>query len=133
MTRGGERLVGRLSTLTGLACLVIGLFHLLGGASRTTPGAGQVSASIDSQERFYATLFAGYGLAWLRAARTEPVPATDVVTLSSIMAVGGLGRLLSWKQSGRPHPLYVVLTAVEFVVPVVTLRALRRSRATSAC
>jgi hypothetical protein len=131
MAHSAERNLVRLSTLNGIACMVIGAYHLLGGASRTTPGAGQVSASIDSQERFYATVFAGYGLAWVRAARARPVPATDVVALSSVMALGGVGRVLSWRQYGRPHPLYAVLTLVEFVLPAAMLMALRRSRTAS--
>lgn len=121
-----ERDLARLCTLNGLACVLIGSYHLLGGASRTTPGAGQVSASIDSQERFYAGVFVGYGLAWFRTARVRPVPATDVVVLTSVMAVGGVGRLLSWKQYGRPHLLYVVLTGVELLHPAAMLGALRR-------
>jgi Domain of unknown function (DUF4345) len=127
-----ERLLAQLSTVNGVACLLIGLYHLLGGVSRTTPGAGPVTASIDSQERFFASVFAGYGLAWLRTAHAKPVAAADVVTLSSIMAVGGLGRLLSWKQHGRPHALYVVLTIIEFVTPAVILKALQRGRAADA-
>ena len=122
-------LLSRLSAVNGIACVLIGLYHLIGGASRTTPGAGEVSASIDSQERFYATVFAGYGLAWLRAAQVKPVPATDVVALSSVMAVGGVARLLSWREYGRPHLLYAVLTVVEFVLPAAMVALLLRSRA----
>jgi hypothetical protein len=132
VAQSAERNLARLSTLNGIACVLIGAYHLVGGASRTTPGAGEVSASIDSQERFYATVFAGYGLAWVRAARAKPVPATDVVALSSVMAVGGVGRVLSWKQYGRPHLLYAVLTVVEFVLPAVMLAALRRTRTVNA-
>ncbi len=46
----------------GVACVVIGLFHLALGVS-SVPGEGMAGATVDSRERFYNAIFVGYGLA----------------------------------------------------------------------
>ncbi|MFG2894769.1 DUF4345 domain-containing protein [Streptomyces sp. NPDC048248] len=100
----------------GYACLAIGLFHvLLGNAS--IPGAGSAGATIDSLGRFFGAIFAGYGLAWLLAARQSPIPATAVRWLAGVFLLGAFGRLLSLAVDGWPHWFQVVLTAVELVLP----------------
>ncbi|HEY9305779.1 MAG TPA: DUF4345 domain-containing protein [Mycobacterium sp.] len=100
----------------GLSCIAIGLYHFaLGTAS--VPGATDANATVDSRERFYSAFFAGYGLAWLRAARQSPIRATDVRLLSGAMLLGGVGRLISLVRNGRPHWFQEALMAVEFVVP----------------
>ncbi|WP_343576131.1 DUF4345 domain-containing protein [Mycobacterium sp.] len=85
--------------------------------SLAVPGAADANATVDSRERFYAAYFAGYGLAWLGAARRSPIRATDVRLLAGLMFVSGLGRVISLVSNGRPHWFQEVLTAVEFVVP----------------
>jgi hypothetical protein len=100
----------------GYACVAIGLFHvLLGNAS--IPGAGSAGPTIDSLGRFFGAIFAGYGLAWLWAARQRPIPATAVRWLAGVFLLGALGRLLSLAVEGWPHWFQVVLTAVEIVLP----------------
>jgi len=105
-----------LAGFTGLSCVVIGVYHFaLGTAS--VPGATDANATVDSRERFYSAYFAGYGLAWLRAARKSPIRAGDVRLLSGLMLISAVGRLISLFDRGRPHWFQEVLTAVEFVVP----------------
>jgi hypothetical protein len=74
------------------------------------------------RERFYSAFFAGYGFAWLRAARKSPVRATDVRLLAGLMLLGGIGRLRSLVPNGRPHWLQEVLTAIEIVIPATFFR-----------
>jgi Domain of unknown function (DUF4345) len=105
-----------LATATGAASVAIGCYHFaLGTAS--VPGATDANATVDSRERFYSAIFAGYGIAWIRAARTSPIRAGDVRLLAGVMLAGGVGRLLSRVRNGRPHWFQDVLTAVEFAVP----------------
>jgi hypothetical protein len=112
------RQVRNLAGFTGLSCIAIGFYHLaLGTAS--VPGATDANATVDSRERFYSAIFAGYGLAWLRAARTSPIRAGEVRLLAGVMLLSAIGRLISLVDKGRPHWLQEVLTAVEFVVPAV--------------
>ncbi|RKT54725.1 DUF4345 domain-containing protein [Saccharothrix australiensis] len=102
----------------GVACVAIGLFHL-GWGIDSVPGEGAAGATVDSRERFYNAVFLGYGLAWLWAARQRPVPATAVRWLAGILLLGGVGRVLSMAVHGQPHWFQVVLTATEFVLPVI--------------
>ena len=112
----------RLTTIMGWACVLIGAVHLVGGAA-TVPGEPAADPTVDSRERFYAAVFVGYGLAWIRAARQRPLPVADVRGLAAIMAVGGAARIGSWVQRGRPHWLQCVLTGVEVLLPVPFLLA----------
>src|ERR1700759_5045190 len=107
-----------LAWFTGLSCIVIGIYHFaLGTAS--VPGATDANATVDSRERFYSAYFAGYGLAWLAAARRAPIRAGEVRMLAGLMLVSAIGRVISLVHNGRPHWFQEVLTAVEFVVPAV--------------
>src|SRR5277367_4625023 len=107
-----------LAGFTGLSCIVIGIYHFaLGTAS--VPGATDANATVDSRERFYSAYFAGYGLAWLWAARKSPIRAAQVRLLAGVMLLSAIGRLISLVDKGRPHWFQEVLTAIEFVVPAV--------------
>jgi uncharacterized protein DUF4345 len=110
--------VRKLAGFTGLSCIAIGVYHFaLGTAS--VPGATDANATVDSRERFYSAYFAGYGLAWLRAARKSPIRAADVRLLAGLMLLSGVGRLISLVHNGRPHWSQEVLAAIEFIVPAV--------------
>jgi Domain of unknown function (DUF4345) len=107
-----------LAGFTGLSCIVIGVYHFaLGTAS--VPGATDANATVDSRERFYSAYFAGYGFAWLGAARKTPIRAGDVRVLAGLMLVSAIGRLISLVHNGRPHWFQEVLTAIEFILPAV--------------
>ena len=113
------RRVRGLGLLLGGACVPIGLVHVaLGTAS--VPGE-PAEATVDSRERFYGAVFAGYGVAWVWAARTDPLPCTVIRWLAGIMLAGGLGRVASLAVRGRPHWFQIVLTGVELVVPLPVL------------
>jgi hypothetical protein len=105
-----------LAGLTGLSCVAIGIYHFALGVA-SVPGATDANATMDSRERFYSAYFAGYGLAWLGAARRSPMRATEIRLLAGLMLVSAVGRVLSLVSHGRPHWFQEVLTAVEFVVP----------------
>jgi uncharacterized protein DUF4345 len=111
-----HRHLKNLAGSTGLFCIAIGIYHFaLGTAS--VPGAADANATVDSRERFYSAYFAGYGLAWLRAARRSPIRAGEVRALAGLMLISGVGRVISLVHNGRPHWFQEVLTAVEFIVP----------------
>jgi hypothetical protein len=122
-----ENTVTALCSVSGIACLLISGIHLLFGTARIVAGAEDANATVDSLDRFFAAIFGGYGLAWLRAGRRRPVPATDIRILSGVMAVGGAGRVISLVQRGRPHWFQLVLGAVELLVPAMFIALLRDS------
>jgi hypothetical protein len=112
------RYLKNLAVFTGLSCVAIGIYHFaLGTAS--VPGATDANATVDSRERFYSAYFAGYGFAWLGAARKSPIRAGHVRLLAGLMLLSAVGRLISLLHTGRPHWFQEVLTAIEFVVPTV--------------
>ncbi|KQX50094.1 MULTISPECIES: DUF4345 domain-containing protein [unclassified Streptomyces] len=107
-----------LTQMMGWACLAIGLSHVaLGNAA--IPGAGSAGATIDSWGRFMGAIFAGYGLAWLWAARQRPIPASAVRRLAAIFLLGGVGRLLSLAVHGWPQWFQIALTVLEIGLPPV--------------
>ncbi|MFE0464452.1 DUF4345 domain-containing protein [Kitasatospora sp. NPDC058965] len=102
----------------GVACLLIGLEHMaLGNAA--VPGAGSAGPTMDSLGRFFGAVFAGYGLAWIRAGRQRPIPATAVRRLAGVFLLGGAGRLLSLAVVGWPNWFQVPLTVLELGLPPV--------------
>ncbi|HEY3016558.1 MAG TPA: DUF4345 domain-containing protein [Nocardioides sp.] len=107
-----------LAALTGLVCIVIGLVHVVAGVG-AAPGAGDVSATVQSEDHFFGAIFAGYGLAWLWGSQQDRLPVMLFRFLAALMALGGLGRVIAMSTEGRPHALFVGLTVVEFVLPAV--------------
>ncbi|OKJ03284.1 DUF4345 domain-containing protein [Kitasatospora sp. CB01950] len=104
----------------GYACVAIGLFHVLAG-NAAIPGESSADATVDSLGRFFGAIFAGYGIAWLRAARQSPIRTTAVRGLAGIFFLGALGRLLSLAVHGWPHWFQIVLGAVELALPPLFL------------
>ncbi len=102
--------------IIGITCVAIGLFHFVLGIA-SVPGEGSAGATVDSRERFYGAIFAGYGLAWIWAARQSPVPSKAVRWLAGIFLLGGIGRLLSMVIHGRPQWFQLVLAVIELVLP----------------
>jgi hypothetical protein len=110
-----------LARLTAAVCVASGVAHLALGA-RIVPGEAGTGATVDSRERFYGAVFLGYGLAWEWAARRTPTPAGLVQFLAGILLLGGVGRVISVVDRGRPHRFQTALTVVEFVLPPVFFR-----------
>ncbi|EFL19640.1 DUF4345 domain-containing protein [Streptomyces sp. C] len=112
------RILRVLAQAMGYACLAIGLAHVLLG-NLSVPGAGSAGPTIDSLGRFFGAVFAGYGLAWLWAARQQTVPAPAVRALAGVFLLGAVGRLLSLAVAGWPHWFQVALTALELALAPV--------------
>ena len=53
-------------------------------------GSGPTNASVDSRERFYATVFIGFGIAWIWAARQSPIPGAMMWVLAGIVLLSGI-------------------------------------------
>ncbi|MFD7125560.1 MULTISPECIES: DUF4345 domain-containing protein [Streptomyces] len=104
--------------LMGVACVAIGLFHVIGG-NAAIPGESDAGATLDSLGRFFGAIFVGYGLVWLWAARQAPVPARVIRWLAAVFLLGGIGRILSLAAHGWPHPFQVALAVIELVFPPV--------------
>jgi hypothetical protein len=94
--------------LSGLAGMVAGPSTLPGDNSRLEPSA-------DSEYRFASTFwFAAAPVIW------STVPHIDkqgprLRAVCSVVFLGGLARLMSWRRTGRPHPLFVGAIALELI------------------
>ncbi|MFJ3787689.1 DUF4345 domain-containing protein [Kitasatospora sp. NPDC090091] len=104
-----------LARTMGVACVLIGLFHVLGG-NAAIPGEADAGPTIDSLGRFFGAVFAGYGLAWIQVARQTPIPARTVRVLTGVFLLGAVGRLLSIAVEGRPHGFQLGLMVLELAL-----------------
>jgi uncharacterized protein DUF4345 len=88
--------------------------EIVRGPKGVPGGSPDVVPTVDSALR-YANVFkfAVGPVVWSQLARVEQ---SSAVTLAlSTIFVGGLARVRSWKQSGRPHPVTVSAIGLETV------------------
>jgi Domain of unknown function (DUF4345) len=93
--------------------------EIVRGAQGVPGGSPDVVPTVDSSLR-YANVFKFVvgPVIWSQLGRVEQSRAVTFA-LSTIF-VGGLARIRSWQQSGRPHPISVVAIALETVgVPIL--------------
>ncbi|MDG4865442.1 DUF4345 domain-containing protein [Streptomyces sp. T-3] len=112
------RLLQWLSWIMGIACVAIGVVHIVTGMD-SVPGAASSGATVDSLVRFFSAIFLGYGLAWIWVARQSPIPSKGVRLLAGIFLLGGVSRLASWAAEGRPDGFQLVLMVIELALPPV--------------
>jgi hypothetical protein len=111
----------------GLACCGIALVHIAFGPA-SIPGSVPVNAVMDSEDRFYATLFLGFGLGCLWCSRDLAARRAVFGALMAVFFAGGMARLISWAMVGPPSPLFIVLGSLELIIPPVVMVPLRQPR-----
>jgi hypothetical protein len=107
-----------LSTM-GIGMLSIGVAGLLFGIAPSVPGPQPVTASLDSEMRFYSAWYAVGGVFLLRAVPDVSAAAFTVRVIAAGFMMAGCARLLSWAVEGRPHQFQIFLLIVELVIPFV--------------
>jgi len=78
-----------------------------------------VSTTIDNEFRFYAVLWFCYGLWGLRIARKIESEISLIPAFFGIFFLGGIARALSVFSVGEPHPLFILLMFIEFLIPIL--------------
>jgi hypothetical protein len=102
----------------GATDILIALLHIVLGPA-SIPGAIPVNATMDSEDRFYATLFLAYGAALLWCVKDVERKAKVVYFLMLTFFIGGLARIVSMLAVGLPNAFFVVMTILELALPVV--------------
>ncbi|MEU8900233.1 DUF4345 domain-containing protein [Nocardia sp. NPDC048505] len=111
-----SRLLKTLALTMGVACVAIGFLHIALG-NDAVPDMAEAGVTADSLSRFFGAIFAGYGAAWIWAARQDPIPALAVRWLAGVFLLGVVGRLVSLAVHGWPHWFQIVLTGIEMAMP----------------
>jgi hypothetical protein len=118
----------------GVSAILIALSIFVLGAQSTSWSVEQVfsaiarwhgplsepwPASMDSELRFYAPFWGAYGLILLSVARAPAGRMAWIPWLAGVFFAGGVGRLISYVLVGPPHPFFILLMAIELVMPPV--------------
>ena len=103
--------------LFGVTAIVIASLHVVLGPS-AIPGSVPVNATMDSEDRFYATLFGAYGVALLWCIKDVERKSMPVYSLALTFFVGGIARLISMMAVGLPNTFFIAMTVLELLIPV---------------
>lgn len=112
------RLLSALILVFGLVCCGIALAHILAGPA-IIPGSVPVNATMDSEDRFYATMFLGYGAAMAWCARNLRERAGPFRFLLALFFLSGLARIVSAIAVGLPGDFFLAMGALELLLPPV--------------
>jgi Domain of unknown function (DUF4345) len=115
--------------LFGMTAIFIASLHIVLGPS-AIPGSIPVNATMDSEDRFYATLFAAYGVAVLWCIKDIEHKSMVVYFLALTFFVGGVARLVSMVAVGLPNTFFIAMTVLELLIPC--FMAFMQSRITTA-
>ena len=102
--------------LFGAAAILIASLHIVLGPS-AIPGSIPVNSTIDSEDRFYATLFAAYGVSLLWCIGDIEHKSKYVYFLAATFLAGGLARVVSILAVGPPNAFFLAMTALELLIP----------------
>jgi hypothetical protein len=104
----------------GAVALVFGALTILIGAAFVLDG-GRVSASVDSELRFYAAWYAAAGVVLLRASARIESEGSAIRAVCVVFFIAGCARLLSLIFVGTPHPVFLALMVAELTIPALVV------------
>ena len=105
-----------LIAIFGIICMIIALIHIAIGPS-AIPGSVPVNATMDSEDRFYATLFLGFRAALLWCSQNLGARGGVFQALLLVFFLGGVARCVSAIQVGLPNEFLQMLWALELILP----------------
>lgn len=110
----------------GSAAVVISLMHVALGPA-AIPGSIPVNATMDSEDRFYATMFLAFGVALLSCVPRIERKAGRAYFLMTVFFLGGVARLISLFFVGPPHSFFILMTAIELTIPLMLAYLIHRT------
>ena len=120
------RALSLFAALFGAVCMAIALAHIALGPA-AIPGSIPVNATMDSEDRFYATLFLGFGAAMIWCSRALAARRQMFGALLLVFFLGGIARLIAALAVGPPDRLFVLLGGVELLLPPLLWALLGRA------
>ena len=109
--RGTVKVLAIVPVATGLSSVVLG--------SDVIPRGEATTPSVESELRFYSAFWVGFGVyLWWLADRVEARGA-ELRVACAILVLGAAGRALAIAEAGRPHAWFLVLMALEVLIPAV--------------
>lgn len=109
----------------GLVAVVAGLVTVFTGAG-SIPGDNPATPNLESELRFYATFWTGFGVLALYAARRPERETLLLRGLSLFLFLAGTARLFAWLASDRPDTQLLVLMGLELTLPLFIVWAQAR-------
>lgn len=103
--------------LFGVTAIFISALHIILGPA-AIPGGVPVNATMDSEDRFYGTLFMAWGAVLLWCTKDLERRSRVVYFLMLTVFAGGLARIVSMIAVGLPDPFFIAMTVLELFVPV---------------
>ncbi|MGB5325125.1 MAG: DUF4345 domain-containing protein [Pseudomonadales bacterium] len=104
--------------LFGITVIFIALLHIIFGPA-VIPGSMPVNATMDSEDRFFATLFLAFGIVLLWCIKDVERKANVVYFLMLTFFAGGIARLISIAAVGLPDDFFIAMTILELLMPFV--------------
>ncbi|MCV7191470.1 DUF4345 domain-containing protein [Mycolicibacterium brumae] len=108
-----------LGWVTGFALIGLGVGRIF-FPSETMPGAGEMSATMDSETRAAGALLIAMGAGYLWAVRQTEIPVAAVRFLAASMGLLALTRVVSIVAVGMPDPVFAAAAGVEFAAAALT-------------
>ncbi|MGH2685191.1 MAG: DUF4345 domain-containing protein [Actinomycetota bacterium] len=107
-------------TILGVVAVSAGGITVLFGADSVV-GGGSVSASVDSELRFYATWYVLVGALLLRAVPRVEAEAFTIRAVFVTLFLAGVARVISIIAVGTPHRFLLVLLGLELGLPILLI------------
>ena len=115
----------------GSGIVLIALGHIiLGPYSEVLLGSNisevsMLDPTVDSQNRFYGTVFSLFGVLLILCSRNVLANKTILYSVFWVFFAGGVARLISISVVGYPPLLVNILTGIELILPLVFIIYLR--------
>jgi hypothetical protein len=114
----------------GAVAFVAGLVTVFTGAGGI-PGNNPATPNLESELRFYATFWTGFGVLALYVSRRPERETMLLRGLALFLFLAGSARIFAWLASDRPDTLFLVLMGLELTLPVFIVWA--QARIARAC